>query len=31
MSEMMQEAVDRINQPHRLIDLGFPEFTPYLS
>jgi transposase len=30
-TRLMQEVIDRINQLHRLIDLGFPEFTRYLS
>lgn len=28
---LMQEVVARINQLHRLVDLGFPEFTRYLK
>jgi transposase len=28
---LIQDAVDRVNQLHRLVDLGFPEFTRYLS
>src|SRR5580698_2463923 len=27
----MQDSVDRVNQLHRLVDPGFPEFTRYLS
>jgi transposase len=30
-SRLVQDAVDRVNQLHRLVDLGFPEFTRYLS
>ena len=30
-TRLMQETVDRINQLHRLVDLGFPEFTRYLK
>ena len=30
-TRLMQEVVERINQLHRLIDLGFPELTRYLS
>jgi len=28
---LMQELVARLNQLHRLVDLGFPEFTRYLK
>jgi hypothetical protein len=28
---LMQELVARLNQLHRLVDLGFPEFTHYLK
>jgi transposase len=28
---LIQDAVDRTNQLHRLVDLGFPEFTRYLG
>ena len=28
---LMQELVARVNQLHRLVDLGFPEFTQYLK
>jgi transposase len=28
---LMQEMVARVNQLHRLVDLGFPEFTRYLK
>jgi transposase len=28
---LIQGAVDRVNQLHRLVDLGFPEFTRYLG
>ena len=30
-TRLMQETVDRVNQLHRLVDLGFPEFTGYLK
>jgi transposase len=30
-TRLIQETVARVNQLHRLIDLGFPEFTRYLS
>jgi len=30
-TRLMQEGIDRVNQLHRLIDLGFPEFTRYLG
>lgn len=28
---LIQDSVDRVNQLHRLVDLGFPEFTRYVS
>jgi transposase len=28
---LLQEGIDRVNQLHRLIDLGFPEFTRYFG
>jgi transposase len=30
-TRLIQETVARVNQLHRLIDLGFPEFTRYLG
>lgn len=30
-TRLIQETVARVNQLHRLVDLGFPEFTRYLS
>jgi transposase len=30
-TRLIQATVARVNQLHRLIDLGFPEFTRYLS
>ncbi len=30
-ARLMQDVVDRVNQLHRLVDLGFPEFTRYLK
>lgn len=30
-SRLIQDAVNRINQLHRLVDLGFPEFTRYVA
>jgi transposase len=30
-TRLMQEMVDHVNQLHRLVDLGFPEFTRYLK
>src|SRR5690349_22386997 len=30
-ARLIQDAVDRTNQLHRLVDLGFPEFTRYLG
>jgi len=30
-TRLIQETVARVNQLHRLIDLGFPEFTRHLS
>ncbi len=30
-TRLTQDMVDRVNQLHRLVDLGFPEFTRYLK
>jgi transposase len=30
-SRLVQDAVERVNQLHRLVDLGFPEFNHYLG
>jgi transposase len=30
-ARLMQDLVDRVNQLHRLVDLGFPEFTRFLK